>query len=782
MPNNGAYNSDVYFASYEVGDPRYLDALLDKINTYRDHCQTTGKTDRWQRALQNYYGISSDGSKSSNSVTRGGDAGQLTMAKVNEYRNLVQHELILITAQRPAGEAMAINSDPDSLKQARIASLLIEYYLSQVGYEQKFVRDCEIALICDESFLVLDWDATSGDPIRPDSSQGQDAGIAPVPQHDDQDQSDEEDGEESDSGDALEPDDLEDENADPVPMLMTGDLSLRVVAPWNMARDPYLQSADDQKWGIYSFRVNKFDFAAKYPAFRDDILKGKSSKVKDLTFNPINENKTDQIEVHCLVHARTPSVPNGRITLFTPDVVLPGDGDFPYNEFNIYRMSQNDVVDSPFGYTNNNDLLALEEVTDALHSIVISNQMAFGGQCIIGPTGGNFDHTQLGKGFTYFEVDPALIDKFKALELVKTSPEIFNYMGRLSSLKRQLAGLDAVTMGDPEGQLKNASGSAMAMVQAQSLNFNSGGQRSYYQSLSKVCTGMILMLQQFANNQRIMRIAGKVQSQYLQEFKYSKDDLDKISSVVFTLTNPLEQTIGGKETLAKDLLAANMIKNPRQYITVARTGSLDAFIEDDEADELALKSENEELREGRPISVVKTENHEEHIQAHMSVIASPESKKDPTLVQSTLAHIDLHIDWWSWLSVNESSLLIATHQQPLPPGPGLPRPGGPPPGTPAYKQWLTQPPPPPPGPPMQGPPPGMAGMPPQGPPPGMAGNPHHGFPHGHHIAANALSGMPAVMNPAPQVTQSAGLIKGPSMPSMPTNPMTGQKVPGPQGP
>lgn len=647
MSSKFSPNKDVYFASIPQGDPHLLDELLEKINIYRNYCQTSGKLSRWQRSLQNYFGISSDGTKASNVVTRGGDSGQLTMAKVNDYRNLIQNQLILVTSQRPAGEAKAINSDPDSLKQARIGSMLTEYYLSQVGWEQRFIRQQELALVVDEGFFVLDWDANLGSPIRPimDEQTGQPTGK----------------------------------------MITTGDLVSRIVAPWNMARDPYVGSPEDMKWGIYSYRVNKFDLISKFPQYEDDILKGNSKKLKELVFNTIDADKTDQTEIFVLSHDKTSAVPDGRLTMFTSEAVLL-DGPLPYDEFNIYRNAQNDGVDSSFGYSNNNDLLALEEVTDALHSIIISNNTTFGAQSIIAPKGANLDHTQLAKGFAYFEVEPAYVDKVLPLNLVRTSKETFEYLETLSRKKETLAGINSVVRGDPEGALRSSSGSAMALVQAQSIQYQSGSQRGFYQNLSKVMTGAICILRRYSNSEKVIRITGKNNKDALQSFKYTGSDLTNVSTIQFEMTNPLEKTLGGKETLAKDLLQSQLIKNARQYITLARTGSLDAFVEDDEADELAIKEENEWLRDGKPVLGLITENHEEHIQGHMSIIASPTAKQDQTLVQATLSHIQWHAQTWQMLSQTNPALLIATKQKVLPPPPPPPgmMPGGPMPGGPDH--------------------------------------------------------------------------------------------------
>lgn len=713
-----AVRDDVYFAAYEMGDPDYLDALIQKVVGYREYCKSSGKTSKWTRAMQNYFGVSSDGTKGSNLVTRGGDQGQLTMIKVNDYRNLIQHQLILITSQRPAGEAKAINSDPDSLKAARVGSQVSEYYLSQAGWEARYVRCAELAEVAEEGFTVLDWDATAGDPIRP----------------------------------------MVDEKGMPTGrMMMTGDPIQRVVGPWNMARDPYLNSPDDMKWGIYTFRMNKFDLAAKFPQYKDIILDNKQQKISQYMFEQIDWGKTDQIPVHILSHDRTDACQKGRWTMFIEEQILLDCPELPYDEFNIYRMSQNEMLDGPFGYSNNNDLLALEEVTDALHSVVVSNNTAFGAQAIIGPKGVGIDHTQLARGFAYFEVDPAHVDKVRPLQLTKTAPETYDYIESLSRKKETLSGVNSVVRGDPEGALKSNSGSALALVQAQAIQFNSGGQRSWYQMLSRSQTGLIRMFQRYGDSERSLIITGKVIGQYVEEVKFSKNSLKGVSSVVFEMVNPIEKTIGGKEALAKDLLDKNMITNPRHYLTLARTGNFDVVTEDDEAIEMGIKSENQWLRDGRPVQAVWTENHEQHIQSHQALIASPEVKMmNPQLFARVSKHLQEHADQWQMMSMQNPSYLIATQQKVLPPPP--PPPGMGPPGMP-------------PGPP-QGPPPGAHPPGPPGPPPPHGGHPPppHGGPQQNPVK---------VMGP-PQNSAQA-LAQNVRQPNMPVNPATGQRVP-PPGP
>lgn len=687
-----------YFAAITADSNAYHDALIEKLNSYRRYIESSGKLSLWKKASQNYYGISSDGTKSAHTVTLGGDAGQLVKSKVNDFRNLIQHALILITSQRPAGEAKAINSDTESLHQATIASSLIEYYLSQVGYEANFVRIAETALVNDESFGIVNWDPNAGDPVRPEiDEEGQPTGK----------------------------------------MMMTGDLRFQKVSPWHMAREVFLMSPDEMKWGIHSWRENRFDVAEKYPNQREAILEDNCRNIRTLGFD-IDENESDMMEVHCLYHDITPTVKNGRLTIFTSEVIL-FDGEFPYPEFNIYRMSQNDVNDSPFGYSNNYDILAIEEITDSLHTLICTNQIGLGGNVIVGPKGAGIDYKRLSNALSFLEVDPAFHDKIHVLQLVRTAPELFQYLETLGRKKETLAGINSVVRGDPEGALRSNSGSALALVQAQSLQFNSGGQRSYYHLLSRSCTGMIKILQRYADSEKVIQITGKVKGQYLKEFRYTKDDLKQVSSVIFEMTNPIEKSIGGKQALADNLLNKNMIKNPRQYLTVARTGNLDAMTQDDEADEMNLIAENERIREGKPVEPLICENHKEHVKSMMSVVASPESKDDAQLVARALEHIQKHTDMWQQLSMTNPAILIATGQEVLPPPP--PPPGMMPPGGPG-------------APPPQGPPP-------QGPPPPTGG---------------PSQNMDRMMSPQTPAEQSSQNIKRPAMPK---NPMTGDRAPMP---
>jgi hypothetical protein len=635
----GASNLE-YFAAIPPEDPeRLAAAMTDKIRIWREWCSSHGLTNLWQKKLKNYYGTSTGGN-SSQAVVRGGSEGELSLIKVNDLHNLVQNQLIIVTSQRPAGMARAINSDTKSLKAARIGTAISEYYMSQVGFEAKFIQAVEAGLLCDESFVDLFWDKNAGDPIAVDPQTGQ-------PE-------------------------------------MSGECVMRTHCPWNVTRDPGLP-VESQNWYIITFRVNRFDAIASYPKFETEILHCGDDNLPSIPLNDIPEG-SDSIYVHLLVHDRTPSVPDGRYSLMIgSQIVL--DTKLPYKDFPVERFSPSDVIDGPTGYSAANDILALEEVTDALHSMITTNQVTFGGQNIVGPQGGNLNVTDLAKGVRYFELPPDLVDKIRPLQLTSTSPEVFNYVSLLSNKKEQAVGVNSVVRGQPEGALAGASGAALALIQTQAISFNSGSQRSYFRLMSGAMTKLIGILRTYADTPRVARIVGKSKSSGLKEFKYTGEDLNSISSIVYEMVNPVSQTFGGRLTMAQDLLKMpGMIKSPKQYVNIVTTGQTDVLTEDDEADGLTILEENEFLIEGKPVVAVVTENHSDHIRSHLSILTPDVKINDTDLVERVTQHVQEHIDKWTQASAQNVAILIATGQQPLPPPapmmppPGLPPQGGPPPG------------------------------------------------------------------------------------------------------
>jgi hypothetical protein len=143
---------------------------------------------------------------------------------------------------------------------------------------------------------------------------------------------------------------------------------------------------------------------------------------------------------------------------------------------------------------------------------------------------------------------------------------------------------------------------------------------------------------------------------------FTGDDLKSINRVIVDLGNPVSRTVAGRIQMAQDLLQAQVIKKPEDYIQVIETGSTEPMVSDQRAEELLIDSENEALRDGKPVVVTAVDEHLKHIQCHKAVLAGNDERMDPALVDRVLAHIQEHI---TQLRTVDPALLNALGQAPI---------------------------------------------------------------------------------------------------------------------
>jgi len=633
--------------------------------------------DKWKRSYLAYYGITQAGMDSSK-LNQGGMNGELYVSIPNHYRSLLQNLLTLTTSQRPALQPTAQNTDSKSANQTILARSVLDYYMMEKRLEIELKRATELAIISGEGFVTLDWDATKG--------QIYDVG----------------------------------ENGQPI---YDGDAVFNTFHPLDVIRECWSESNAGPPWKCVREFKNKYDLAAKYPDKSNDILSiSKSpdyfSRYSFLTFDAYTNG--DYIPVYKFYHEPTPALPNGRQMEFVDVDVYLNDGPLAFKHIPIYRIAPAEFFGTPFGYTVAYDLMGLQKIYSSLMSIITTNQMNYGTQNILIPRGAEINVVALAQGLNAIEYDKN-IGKPEPLNLVQTPAEIFSQLDRVQHLMETLSGINSVARGNPESSLH--SGAALALVAAQAVQFNSGLQQSYNRLLEDVGTGLIEILQDYAATPRIASIAGKSNRFRVQAFKGS--DLDGINRVCVETVNPISKTPAGRLQEAQDLLQNKMITNPAHYFEVITTGTIDSLYEHETSQILNIRSENEDLQDGKNVMVVITDQHVEHIKEHSTCLDSPEARSTPAIVNAVTKHIQDHIDA---LKNGDPQLLTLLGQTPLTP---MPPPGAPP-------------------------APGQAASPP---PPGQGGPPKPVGPPG--------PGMPATQNPTPPGMQQAESIKPSGLPNLP---------------
>lgn len=601
-----------YFAQLE--SDKIGDELISRIDNYYTYIRSSGVLSLWKRSYSYYYSAAQSGA----GLSKSGEQGEFTTIKVGHYRNLLLHLKTLTVQNRPAFEPRATNTDYKSQAQTILASGLLDYYMRDKHLERHIKSSVEHALVFGEGFIRTEWDEHDGDvhAVDPDTQQE----------------------------------------------IKQGDIRYTNFLPIDVIRDYNKENSNSHDWYIIRSNKNKYDLMAKYPELADKIegIPSKNEASDICTIRSIVDSDNDDIIYYEFYHKPTPAVPSGRVVVFLDKDIILLDGPLPYRTLPVYRIAPEEQIGSCFGYTVGYDLIPVQEALDSLYSTVMTNQTSFGVQNIAVPQGSNLSVSQIVNGLNLIEYDSKLGPP-QALNLTQTPAEIFNFMQQLERLQETLSGVNSVARGNPESSLK--SGSALALVQSMAVQFSMNLQQSYAQLLEDLGTATINILRDFASVPRIAVIAGISNRSSMKQF--TGDDLNLVNRVVVDMGNALSRTTAGKVQLAENMFQMQLIKTPEQYVQVLSTGRLEPVIEGTQAELLNIKAENEEMTEGKEVIVVVTDSHLTHIQEHRAILASPEARRNPELVQRVTAHLQEHINILS--DPGYSQLLQLMGQAPLAP-------------------------------------------------------------------------------------------------------------------
>jgi hypothetical protein len=563
--------------------------LISKVKDYNEYLLNSGLIDELRRSYAAYYGDST--------IQDAGVQGELKKMRVNNYSNLIKHILNMVTANRPAWEPRASNSDSKSQSQTILAQGLLDYYMRENRLERLLKQCTENALFLKECALSATWDVTSGE-IYGVTGNG-----SPIYQ---------------------------------------GDIKYQTHLLTDLIRD-FKQDNDDFDWIIIREYKNKFDLVSKYPEFASKLESITESKEDELKYkikyyDDYSKGESTKIPFYTFFHKKSESVPNGRMIQFCSNDTILFDGPLPYRKIPVYRITASSQVETAFGHSPAMDLLPLQEAMDVAFSTVLTNQAAFGVQNVMIPKGSGISVTQISGGLNLVEYEKESGPP-QPLNLTQTPPEIFNFINLLNQMSESISGVNSVARGNASPSL---SGAAMALLQSTALQFSSGLQQSYTALLEDVGTATIHLLTDFAAVPRIANLAGKHNKGYIKEFKGS--DLESISRVTVDSANALTKSTAGRVEIANQLLSSGLIEDSRQYLMVIQTGQLEPMLESETSQLIRIRSENEMLSEGKRPKALISDPHEIEIREHLSVLDSPEVRENPEVVQAVLDHVQEHLD------------------------------------------------------------------------------------------------------------------------------------------
>lgn len=630
--NDQMPSPDEYWASADTRT--CADEVLKRSEDYWSFCRAKGWFTMWRRL---YYAYNPN-RYSVGQTIQSGESNEYRTIKVNHFRNLLEHIQTLSITDRPAWQPQSTNTDAKSQKQTIIAAGVLDYMMREKRVERHLKDATRNAILFTEGFVSEQWDTSKGEALATDPETGH-------TRHD-------------------------------------GDMLYNSHEPVDVVRDPNLKSWNSRSWVVVRTYENKYDLAAKYPEYYDEIVGQQSGITLDNHYLGgqflDRSTESDQIALLTFYHVKSASCPDGRQMVMLSDGTVLSDSILLYKHLPVQRIVASDQIGTPFGMSVSQDLLPLQEMLDAHYTTILSINENYSIPKVLLPIGSDIMTDSLSAGFQAITYNPQAGKP--EIMMMPTAPNgLFDAMAKLQQDMETISGVNSVSRGQPEASLK--SGSALALVQSMAIQFHAPLQQSYIQLLEDVGTATIQIMQDYADTPRIIQIAGKRNQGIIQQ-SFSNKDIDSISRVQVQVGNPLSKTVSGRLSIAQDLLANKIITTAQEYLMVLETGELEPLTQGPTSELLNLSSENELLLDGKTVPVLFTDNHVLHIQEHGALASDPAIRTNPELFAIIAQHLQEHIEMLSNPAYQNFRML--TNQPSLPPQ-GMPA-QGPQPGQPNVPQ------------------------------------------------------------------------------------------------
>lgn len=643
--------SDTYWANRPAAD--CAAEAERKVEAWFDHLTEEGPLDLWRTALSEYYA----GRETAGDLGEAGEQGEFTTVKVNHLHNLVEHTVTAIAGQPVAWECQAVNSDHESTAQTVIGNALLESAANHKGLSVIDTKATRSAVLLSEGWGAAYWDRTLGEPYAPDGTS----------------------------------------------TLPTGEVRYEFFEPQDVVRDWTREKGHN--WFILQTFEDKYDLAATVqdPEIQKLIL-GLPTKVDAAADRPRLQEIMDkssswkdmscEVPVYELRHARTAACPQGRLLIYCSKDVILKDGPLPYRDPYVFELRPEDEMGSGQGYTSIFDLLAPQHAINAGYSSALSTLSTFGHPVIWGGPGGTPPSVAELTGMT------VLTSPSKPEGIVLADPAAIkahlDFAQNLTAQQEIISGVNAVRRGnlDSTGKL---SGSAYALIDAKFLEYQAGLAKAHTTWLERIGTATIELYQDFATVEMTVQVAGKSKRSEAQTF--TGGELKRIKRVTVQKANPLTRTTSGRLQLVEMLVNMKVPLKVEQIMLLLETGRFEAVTEGKSRELDNVRAENEVLGAvteqapvgpptvdpmtglpmagvpqtlpmlaGMGVRALAIDNHPLHIDEHSAVIASPEARKNPAVVEAVLAHIQEHIDLWT----GTDPRTLAARGIPPPPMMGMP--------------------------------------------------------------------------------------------------------------
>jgi hypothetical protein len=624
-----------YWAAEPDGDKLWQD-LKARETAYFEAYQRRGLLTMQRLVYGSYFGLTGSSGQSSRwqtqSLSFAGEDGELIEFSANEFRSFCDQIFAMMTKNRPAFQALAVNSDARTLSQVEASDTIVQYYYEQIFGEKKEKELVKIEGLYGKAYIHLDWDEDGGPEIEVNEPIQTPQG--PVPNK---------------------------------KKVHAGEFIVSRHYPWEVICEPFRSEYDGHLWRmVVGVKRSKWEMMARYPMYAAQIKKSETcDNAYEYMFpgaDPLAMVSEDMCSIRVFYHAKTAAMPQGRKALFVNGILV-DDSELEVEEIPVLPMVSCELHGTGFGISDLWNIIPLDQMENQVLSDMATNVEAFGRPPIALVEGTDVDLDALANGQKVLFIPP----NTQTPEAVKFPqiPEVsFKLLEMLRQLRQSISGLNAIARGDTSTNV--TSGAHAALYSQIAVEAQSPRQAELDLMRERIANMLLTFLKKYAKYPQMVAIAGQDERAYMDSFE--KEDWEGIHRIHMKTANPAMRTREGRLQIAELLRdwPGQPVKDPGTIIDLITTGQIKPMYNLKRVTDIHIRAENEALLEGPQVlqepgepdpmtgqpamndyvdgvRVLITENVQEHLFGHLEVVYSPAAQKNPAVKQAALTHIQEHI-------------------------------------------------------------------------------------------------------------------------------------------
>ncbi len=579
------------------GDSKTAIKYLEEYHYKWSIFSTSPFRQAWLRNFLAYYSPVINPGSWDTSLIFDGIQGELIRMFTPKARTLVRQLVTIATKQRLSFQAIAETSGSDVIKDVKLANALADQIVMNERLDQKGDSLVEGSIVTGNWFTKATWRTDRGNPYTR-GNQGE--------------------------------------------LIYTGAAEISLSSVFDTFYDISYSEWQQVPWVEVRTQKVRWDLIAQFPDLEREIRALPSAMEARGTNTWFDRTMIDEDSVFVYeMYARPcPSLPEGRMVIYSDDQTCYYDGINPYGTVPVEPMMPEGVMTSGIGYPQFSNITAPQEMYDNCISSIATNNAAFAVQNVAVARGANINVNEL-NGMRFISFTPQNVPGGgvpQPLQLTQTAPETFKFAEMLGNIQQDLFNINGALRGTPPPGV--TSGVAIATLSANSLEFTQNISRAYQQCMEKTMMHAVNAYKKFGKLESSVMLNGKNNQVVYQKFK-GVDDLKNISGVKILVSNPLMQTVAGRIEVAEKLLALPKEYWPK-YVSILEGRPLQDIYKGDLSQEDLIDSEDELLLNGKQTPVLATDDHGLHVQSHAALLNDPLVRSGNSSMEIILQHIEEH--------------------------------------------------------------------------------------------------------------------------------------------